>query len=303
MVTIEIRGNLAKLPADLAARVRAAGTAIRNGRWTNYEITCDAQDAEAWDAEMRQYGLWTVVTHEPEMEQDIAGDGPTDLYQLDADAPTAPAAPLTRERVSALFVDDLEVDIDDYITGYRVTARGRIGNVRWVEQEPYGAQKVRQGRFWAYEITLPDQAAAEKLALKLEGQELAAAYRDDSLGDETGVWADIAPIYDDQAIAAAAAAEQERQLALIQPAWQGFAELLRSRGQAATNATCRAFLDTQIEIIARSPALSAGEQRQVVALRQELAALEDAAAAARYRERKAWLQALAARRTGRRGRR
>jgi hypothetical protein len=298
MVTIEIRGNLANLPPDLAARVRAAGTATRNGRWTNYALTCDAQDAEAWDAEMRPYGLWTVVTHDPDADQERAEEGP------DADA-DAPVAPLTQERINALvgIGADLDIDIDASITGYRVTARGRIANVRWVEQAPYGAQKVRAGNFWAYEITLPDQAAAEQLALKLEGQELAAAYRDDSLGHETGVWCEVRPIYDDQAIAAAAAAEQERQMGLIPDAWQGFAQLLRSRGQAATNATVRDFLDAQLDIIAQSPALSATERRQVIALRQELAALADAAAAARYGERKAWLQALAARRQRRRGRR
>lgn len=136
----------------------------------------------------------------------------------------------------------------DHIIGYELIVKGRISTVRWLEQPPYNARKVRGERGYCnYVVAFADQDAADQLALKLEGSELAAAFRDDALQVQTGVWTEVRLLFDMAAIRADEAAQHAAEEAQpIHPGWQGFADRLRQRGERVTNDICHDFAVEQI---------------------------------------------------------
>ncbi len=180
--------------------------------------------------------------------------------------------------------------------GVELTVKGRISTVRWLENAPYNAKKMRNGQYWCYVIEMADEDAAYQLALKLEGDELAAAYRDDSLHVDTGVWVEQSPIWDEEAIKAEQAAQRRAEEAEpIAPGFQGFAEYLRSQGQRVTNTRCHEFAIEQLRTLERK---MYRRRADVKSIRQILHDVEWAAtteqAAAIYAQHREQLRAWAA---------
>lgn len=183
--------------------------------------------------------------------------------------------------------------MDQHLKGYELIVKGRISSVRWLEQPPYNAVRHRSGKYWNYHVPMLDPTTAIQLQRKLEGDQLAAAYRDDSLHVDTGVWVELVSIYDEAALEReAAAAQAARDAVPIYPGWLGFAELLRGRGVPASNDACRAFAEQQIEMLWRQ-LRDWRDQREVHDLLSRISLSDDEQAAAIYAKHKPRLQELA----------
>jgi hypothetical protein len=118
------------------------------------------------------------------------------------------------------------VDNRDYIIGHTLIIKGRISNVRFVEQAPWNARKVKSaasgGRtFPAYAVDFGTSAEEtqryRQLLVELE---------------DMGVWTEAIARYDEAAMARAERAEQAMLDAEpLHPAWEGLAAHLCSKGQ------------------------------------------------------------------------
>lgn len=130
---------------------------------------------------------------------------------------------------------------NDFQIGVRLYISGRISNVRYVEAAPFFAKKERNGKYFRYvvDVTGPGfQERADALELKLTGSTLAYQFKDDALQENTGVWVETAPIYDEKA---------ERDA--IAPEFAQMAQIMERRGARQINPeTVMDFVIEQIDI-------------------------------------------------------
>ena len=89
---------------------------------------------------------------------------------------------------------------------------------------------MRNGQYWCYVIEMADEDGLSA-ALLLEGDELAAAYRDDSLRVDTGGGLSSRRFGMRSNQSRAGAQRRAEEAEPIAPGFQGFAEYLRSQGQ------------------------------------------------------------------------
>lgn len=185
--------------------------------------------------------------------------------------------------------------MEQHQIGIELIVKGRISTVRWLESAPYNASKQKSGQYWCYVVSMSDEDAAYQLKLKLEGDEDAARFRDDTLHVDTGVWVDVVPIFDVAAIAATEAAQRCAEEAQPIPAgFAGTAQLLRQKGERVTPETCRDFVVAQIEKLER--AMYFKRAADLPTLRRLLGAISVARpeqAATMYEEYRAQLQVWA----------
>lgn len=164
-----------------------------------------------------------------------------------------------------------------------MTVYGRISSVRWLEDPPWHARKMRGQKYFCYALTVPTNQVQE-LARRLEGGEY----------EETGVWTEVEPIFLHDP---------------PHPAYKGFAEYLLTHPSAARqlemgqlcfgpgqvdNDDCQGFCLVQLDKLIRAlHRLKAwNEEQEVRRIRAEVE-VRGGEAYACFRSRLQALQALA----------
>ena len=151
-----------------------------------------------------------------------------------------------------------------FIIGYDVIINGKISTVRWLEDAPYHATKVRSGKYYSYIVRIADENAAYQLLSKVDGSELAQQYKDDMLEVKTGVWGSVSPVFNTAEMDKAEAAERAiDDAAPIYDGWNATAQYLKSVDKKATNRACCDFVAAQLEMLWKNRKLNGLEQREV----------------------------------------
>lgn len=139
---------------------------------------------------------------------------------------------------------------------YTLTVKGKISNVRWLEQAPWNARKVKSGQYFNYVLTIPasmSHAEYQDLHDRIDGGEH---------GPATGCWIVETANYNRAAVEAEERAERARiDAEPLHPAWAGIAAHLTSKGRKATNETCADFAAAQVEVLQRRHRYGATAQR------------------------------------------